>query len=136
MVEVPAAATMARQLARAADFLSIGTNDLSQLELGIDRASAEKAPVHHPAVLNLIAQTVSAGHEAGIPVSVCGEAGSDPQVLPLLIGLGVDEVSVGASRVGPVRGWVRNTEYGRAHELAAAALQAGSAAEVARLVSG
>jgi phosphoenolpyruvate-protein kinase (PTS system EI component) len=84
-------------------------------------------------VLKLIAQTIAAGHAAGIAVSVCGEAGSDPQVLPLLLGLGLDEVSVGASRVGPARAWVRTLSYGFTRGLADQALQAAGPEMVAEL---
>jgi phosphoenolpyruvate-protein kinase (PTS system EI component) len=134
MVEVPAAATLADQLAAAAGFLSVGTNDLASLELGRARDSREPAPAHHPAVLRRIAGVVVAAHAAGIPVEVCGEAASDPRALPLLVGLDVDELSVGAARVGEVRAAVRALDHGRVRDLAARALDAGSAAEVERLL--
>jgi phosphocarrier protein FPr len=136
MVEVPAAATLADQLAAASGFLSVGTNDLASLELGRARDSSAPAPAHHPAVLRRIAAVVAAGHAAGIPVEVCGEAASDPRALPLLVGLDVDELSVGAARVGEVRAAVRALDHGRVRDLAARALAAGSAAEVERLVAG
>jgi phosphoenolpyruvate-protein kinase (PTS system EI component) len=136
MVEVPAAATLADQLAAVAGFLSVGTNDLASLELGRGRDSSEPAPAHHPAVLRRIAAVVAAAHSAGIPVEVCGEAASDPRALPLLVGLDVDELSVGAARVGEVRAAVRALDYARVRELAARALDAASALEVERLVTG
>jgi phosphoenolpyruvate-protein kinase (PTS system EI component) len=135
MVEVPAAASLADQLAAVADFLSVGTNDLASLELGRARDAAEPAPAHHPAVLRRIAQVVTAGHDAGIPVDVCGEAASDPRVLPLLVGLDVDELSVGAARVGQVRAAVRALDHAAARKLAARALGAESAEEVEQLVA-
>jgi phosphoenolpyruvate-protein kinase (PTS system EI component) len=134
MVEVPAAATLADQLAAAADVLSVGTNDLASLELGRRRDVPGGAPAHHPAVLRRVAQVVAAAHARGVPVEVCGEAASDPRALPLLVGLGVDELSVGAARVGQVRAAVRALRQARAAELAAAALDLESAADVERLL--
>ena len=107
MIEVPAAALNARAIARVSDFLSIGTNDLVQYTLAADRqnpAVAGLAVAHHPAVIRLIARVVSAAHAAGIPVDVCGEAGGDAELLPLLVGLGVDELSVSPSRLAATGG--------------------------------
>jgi phosphoenolpyruvate-protein kinase (PTS system EI component) len=84
-------------------------------------------------VLASIARTVRAARAAGIPVEICGEAASDPTSLPLLVGLGADELSVGAARVGPVRAWVRDLDFATAAELAEQALRAPDAAAVARL---
>ncbi|HSR23425.1 MAG TPA: putative PEP-binding protein, partial [Candidatus Eisenbacteria bacterium] len=134
MVEVPAAATLADLLAADADLLSVGTNDLASLELGRGRDVPGGAPAHHPAVLRRVAQVVAAAHAAGIPVDVCGEAASDPRALPLLVGLGVDELSVGAARVGQVRAAVRELGYAEAAELARSALGAESAEAVERLL--
>ena len=134
MVEVPAAATLADRLAAAADFLSVGTNDLASLELGRGRDVPGLAPAHHPAVLRRVAQVVAAAHEAGLPVEVCGEAASDPRALPLLVGLGVDELSVGVARVGEVRARVRRLSFESARAVAGRALDAESASEVERLL--
>jgi phosphoenolpyruvate-protein kinase (PTS system EI component) len=134
MVEVPAAATLADRLAAACDFLSVGTNDLASLELGRGRDAPGLAPAHHPAVLRRVAQVVAAAHEAGLPVEVCGEAASDPRALPLLVGLGVDELSVGVARVGEVRARVRGLSYATVREVAGRALDAESAGEVERLL--
>ena len=130
MVEVPAAATMSEELAAASDFLCIGTNDLSQLQLGVDRGSSGIAPAYHPAVLRLVDTTVRAGHGAEIQVGVCGESASDPVAAPLLLGLGVDLLSVGVSRIGYTRRMIRNLDFATAQRLAQSALQASSAAEV------
>jgi phosphoenolpyruvate-protein kinase (PTS system EI component) len=111
MIETPEAARNAAELARRLDFLSLGTNDLIQLTLGLDRESSGTSPLTHPRVLPLVEGTVRAAHAAGIPVEVCGEAASDPAVIPLLVGLGVDELSVGAARVGEVRQVVRSLDY-------------------------
>jgi phosphoenolpyruvate-protein phosphotransferase len=122
MVETPEAARAADLLARGAAFLSIGTNDLAASVLGVDRFASGRSLAHHPRVLGAIAATVKAAHRVGIKVEVCGEAASDPTCLPLLVGLGVDELSAGASRVGTVRAWVRELDYDEAAELAAEAL--------------
>lgn len=134
MIETREAAAAAHEIAAVSDFLSIGTNDLTHSALGSDRFAPGEAVAHHPRVLALVAQTVAAGRAAGIPVEVCGEAASDPTVLPLLVGLGVDELSVGASRVGAVRAWVRALDYEDARLTAEAALGLADAREVARLV--
>ena len=111
MIETPEAAVGAREIANEADFLSIGTNDLTQLVLGLDRERSRTAPVLDSRVMRLIAATVHAAHEAQIPVDVCGEAASDPVAMPVLVGLGVDELSVAAARVGMVRNWVRKLDF-------------------------
>jgi len=110
MIETPEAARRARELVRALDFISLGTNDLTQLALGLDRERSGASPVTHPTVLRLIDSACRAGNAAGIPVEVCGEAASDPVVIPLLVGLGANELSVGAARVGEVRELVRELD--------------------------
>jgi phosphoenolpyruvate-protein kinase (PTS system EI component) len=130
MVETPLAAQNAPAIAAHSDFLSIGTNDLTAATLGADRFAANTARAHDPRVLRLIARTVGAAHAAGIAIEVCGEAASDPLVLPLLLGLGVDEVSVGAARVGPVRRWIRQLHAGAAETAARSALAMDTAQQV------
>ena len=134
MIETPRAAAAAAQLATLAGFLSIGTNDLTHATLGTDRYAPGDARPHHPAVLGLIADTVDAAHAAGLAVEVCGEAASDPLCLPLLVGLGVDELSVGAARVGAVRACVRALRHDRVRELARRALGARDVRAVEELV--
>jgi phosphoenolpyruvate-protein phosphotransferase len=133
MVEVPAAAVMADRIAPEVGMFSIGTNDLTSFQLGIDRTRPGGSPAHHPAVLQLVADTVDAARAAAIPVEVCGEAASNPLVMPLLVGLGVDELSVGAAAVARVRAWVRALDYEEASRIARRALAAESAAEVESL---
>ncbi len=111
MIETPEAAAAAPEISAVADFLSLGTNDLTQLVLGLDREQSKTAPVLDVRVLRLIAATTRAAREARIPVDVCGEAASDPQAMRVLVGLGVDELSVAAARVGLVRQWVREVSY-------------------------
>ncbi len=106
MIEVPAAALVSEELAWEADFFSIGTNDLVQYVLACDRGNPRVSGLYdvaHPAVLRLIDLTVQAAHGAGKPVAVCGEAAGDPATIPLLVGLGVDELSVGPARLPDVR---------------------------------
>lgn len=111
MIETPQAARGASEIAKVSDFLSIGTNDLTQLVLGLDREHSKSAPVTDPRVLRLIDSTVRAAHEAGILVDVCGEAASDVVAMPILVGLGVDELSVAAARVGEVREAIRGLDF-------------------------
>ena len=95
MVEVPSVAVMADAFAREADFFSIGTNDLTQYTLAMDRGHPRLAPqvdALNPAVLRLIDTTVRAAHEHGRWVGVCGGIAGDPQAVPILVGLGVDEL--------------------------------------------
>jgi phosphoenolpyruvate-protein kinase (PTS system EI component) len=127
MVETPEAAVGARDIAAAADFLSIGTNDLAHATLGLDRFAPGHAPAYHPRVLGLIEATAGAAHREEVLVEICGEAASDPLTVPLLVGLAVDELSAGAARVGAVREWVRALTYGSARELARNCLRARTA---------
>jgi phosphoenolpyruvate-protein phosphotransferase len=111
MIETPEAARDASEIARVSDFLSIGTNDLTQLVLGLDREHSKSAPVTDARVMRLIDKTVRAAHAAGILVDVCGESASDAVAMPILVGLGVDELSVAAARVGEVRQWIRGLDF-------------------------
>jgi phosphoenolpyruvate-protein phosphotransferase len=136
MIEVPAAALNAAAIARHCDFLSVGTNDLIQYTLVTDRqdpASATRAVAYHPAVLRLIARAVTAAHSAGIPVDVCGEAAGDPETLLLLVGLGVDELSVSPARLASTRRTIRSLTLSSARASVAEALSATSAEAVARI---
>ncbi|MFI5081738.1 MAG: putative PEP-binding protein [Streptosporangiales bacterium] len=111
MVEVASTATAAAEFAPAVDFFSIGTNDLASEVLGLDRADPQTRPAlaADPRVLVLIEGVVQAA-AAGVKVSVCGDAAADPLVLPLLLGLGIRTLSVGAARVPQVAGWIAATE--------------------------
>jgi len=134
MIETPEAAAIAPALANHCAFLSVGTNDLTSATLGTDRFNTITSVAHHPRVLDNINKAASAAHAAGIPLEVCGEAASDPIAMPLLVGLGVDELSVGAARVGTVRAWVRALDARQAHQLARRALERTTPGEVADLV--
>jgi phosphoenolpyruvate-protein kinase (PTS system EI component) len=130
MIETPAAAEAAAAIAARSDFLSIGTNDLTATTLGANRFAHNAARAHHPLVLRSIASSVRAAHDAGIPIEVCGEAASDPIMLPLLVGLGIDELSVGAARVGAVREWICQLDGRETAGLARSALTMDGAEEV------
>jgi phosphocarrier protein FPr len=139
MIEVPSAALLAPVLAKEVDFFSVGTNDLTQYTLAIDRGHptlSAQADGLHPAVLQLIDITVRAAHAHGKWVGVCGELAADPLAVPVLVGLGVDELSVAARSVGEVKACVRDLNVIGARQLAQAALAVGSAAEVRALVEG
>jgi phosphoenolpyruvate-protein phosphotransferase len=138
MVEVPAAAVMASQFAREADFFSIGTNDLTQYTLAMDRGHPKLAPQVDglsPGVLHLIAHTVKGAHAAGRWVGVCGGIASDPHGVPILIGLGVDELSISIPAIPAIKGQIRTLHLDECRQLAEKALAAESAAEVRALVS-
>jgi phosphoenolpyruvate-protein kinase (PTS system EI component) len=116
MIETPEAARRSAEIASVSDFLSVGTNDLTQLVLGLDREQSMSAPVTDVRVLRLIDATARAAHAAGIVVDVCGEAASDVTAMPILVGLGVDELSVAAARVGEVRRLVRELDFAASRE--------------------
>ena len=113
MIETPAAVMMAEELAELVDFFSIGTNDLTQYTLAIDRQN-EKLDLfyeaHHPAVLRMIEMTVKAGHKHGAWVGICGELGADQRLTPKFLEMGLDELSVAPSSVLPIRKLIREAE--------------------------
>jgi phosphoenolpyruvate-protein kinase (PTS system EI component) len=111
MIETPTGVARSRELAVAADFFSIGTNDLVATTLRLDRARPGASPLSaaDPAVVELMRRTVEAAHAAGITVEVCGEAAGEPELTPLLVGLGVDELSVSPARLDAVRSAVRRS---------------------------
>jgi multiphosphoryl transfer protein len=133
MIEVPSCALLAPALAKEADFFSIGTNDLTQYTLAIDRGHpmlSAQSDALHPSVLQLIRLTVEAAHAEGRWVGVCGELGSDPLAIPVLVGLGVDELSVSSRSVPLVKARIRGLTLAQARELAALALRQPTAAAV------
>ena len=138
MLEVPSAALLAEQLAPLADFFSVGTNDLTQYALAAERGNAGVAGLSdplHPAVLRLIELAASAALAAGRTVAVCGEVAGDPAAVPLLLGLGVRELSMSPVRIAAAKQAVRSTDLAAARRLAADALAAESAAAVRRLLA-
>jgi len=136
MIEVPSAALMADAFAEEVDFFSVGTNDLTQYTLAMDRMHpllAGKSDGLHPAVLRLIARTVEAAHAAGKWVGVCGELGADAQAVPILIGMGVDELSISVPAIAPAKAQIRELKLADAKALAERALACGTATEVRNL---
>ncbi len=135
IVEVPAAALQAPAFTEHVDFFSIGTNDLTQYVLAVDRGNERVSAQHdalHPAVLGLILRVVEAGRMAGCPVEVCGEIAGDVQAVPVLLGLGVDTLSVSPQTLPAVRRIVRAIGYDEAKGLARDVLQEDDAQAVRR----
>ncbi len=133
MVEVPSAAIMAPELAALADFFSIGANDLLQYTVASDRTNAAVAQLYHPmqpAALRLIGQVAEAGRRAGKPVAVCGEIGGDERLAPLLVGLGVDELSMNPAAIPAIRAALAGRSAQQLTDLAARVLRAQTVAEV------
>ena len=135
MIETPSAAMISDKLAKRVHFFSIGTNDLIQYALAVDRLNEKIAHLYeptHPGILRLIKTTVDAGKENGIWTGVCGEMASDLSMVPLLIGLGVEELSVASSMVPRVKMLIRNINVSQAKELADFALSSDSPKEILR----
>jgi phosphocarrier protein FPr len=137
MVEVPAVAVMAKTFAKEADFFSIGTNDLTQYTLAMDRGHPKLAPkvdALNPAVLRLIAQTIEGGHAHQRLTGICGGIAGDPHAVPILVGLGVDELSVSIPAIPAVKAQIRRLNLSTCQELARRALDCTTAEEVRALV--
>jgi phosphoenolpyruvate-protein phosphotransferase len=138
MIETPSAALLADRFAQEADFFSIGTNDLTQYTLAMDRTNPGLAPqvdALHPSVLRLIEQAVAGAHAHGRWVGVCGAAAGDPQAVPVLVGLGVDELSASVPLVPAVKAQVRALSLEECQVTARLALDAADGAEVRGLVA-
>jgi phosphocarrier protein FPr len=136
MVEVPSAAVMADQLAREADFFSVGTNDLTQYTLAVDRlhpTMGARSDALDPGVLRLIDMTVKAAHAHDRWVGVCGNMAADAMAAPILLGLGVDELSVSIPNVAALKAQIRALSMNKAAKVARQALNCGTAAEVRML---
>jgi phosphoenolpyruvate-protein phosphotransferase len=137
MVEVPSAAIMADLLAAEVDFFSLGTNDLTQYTLAVDRCNARVAPLYdwlHPAVLRLVKMVIDGGHRAGKWVAMCGEMAGDRKAIPLLLGLGLDEFSANPAAIPAAKELIRRLDVSAMTVLAQRALNVASAAEVHTLV--
>ncbi len=133
MVEVPAAAMLADQFAREADFFSIGTNDLIQYTLAVDRGAQDVSNLYRagdPSILRLIQTVVNAASERGIPVTVCGQMSSDPKFVPLLLGLGLRQLSVTPLAIPDVKDVIRHVSIERAEQIAQHALSLDLARDV------
>lgn len=137
MIEVPSAVAVADLLAQECDFFSIGTNDLIQYSLAVDRVNERIAHMYqpaHPAVLRMIHQTAEAARNRGIPCGCCGEVAADPKFTEVLIGLGVDSLSMSAVAIPAVRAEIANTSYDQAREFAQSVLKLSTTAEVLALL--
>jgi len=137
MIEVPSAALVADQLADEVDFFSVGTNDLIQYTIAVDRVNERVAYLFdpfHPAVLRLIKQVVDAGHSKGIPVTVCGEMAGDPHSSVLLLGMGVDGFSMSPMAIPEIKRVIRDTTIVEAKALAEQALLLPTRSEIRGLL--
>ena len=139
MIEVPSAALTADVLAAEVDFFSIGTNDLIQYLLAVDRTDARVSRLYeplHPAVLRTVRSVITAATKANLPVSLCGEMASDPVLIPLLIGLGLTEFSMTPAAMPVARQVIRRVHGSRARRAAARVLRLGTADEIERALAG
>lgn len=138
MIEVPSAAMIADILAKECDFLSIGTNDLVQYSLAVDRTNRSLEYLYtpsHPSVVRLIKLVVSEANMHGIPVTMCGEMAADPRFTHLLLGLGVHELSVAARTIPIIKNAIRSTSIIEASKLAEKALQLTTPEEIEKLIT-
>ncbi len=136
MIEVPSAAITANLIAPHVDFFSLGTNDLVQYTIAVDRVNERVAYLYeptHPAIIKLIKNTIDVGHQHGIWVGICGEVAANPLMAPLLMGLGIDEFSMSPSAVPLVKDAIRSLRFAEAEELARAVLASESGADVMAL---
>jgi phosphotransferase system enzyme I (PtsI) len=139
MIEVPAAAVIADVLAREVDFFSIGTNDLIQYSLAVDRNNEHVAHLYqplHPAILRMLRFVIDSARAAGIEVSLCGEMAADPRFALLLIGLGLRRLSMSPRRIPEVKAWLREATVSGLGELAGRCLEHSTAAEVQEHLDG
>jgi phosphotransferase system enzyme I (PtsI) len=133
MIEVPSAAIMAEQFAKECDFFSIGTNDLTQYVLAVDRSNERVASMYtpgHPAVLSLIKTVTDTARDAGIEVAVCGEMAGEPDYVPVLLGLGVQVFSVSSATLLEIKKVIRSIAMDQAREVCEKVFQLDSDREV------
>jgi phosphotransferase system enzyme I (PtsI) len=137
MIEIPSAAQVAPELARHSDFFSIGTNDLTQYLLAVDRVNDEVAHLYqpaHPAVVRTIKQIIDAANAAGIPIGICGEIAGESAYAALLLGLGIRELSITPPNLPEVRYILRRLELPVMEDLATKALECWDPAGVQQLL--
>ncbi|WP_291633609.1 phosphoenolpyruvate--protein phosphotransferase [Clostridium sp.] len=137
MIEIPSAAVISDVLAKEVDFFSIGTNDLIQYTLAVDRMNEKISYLYdfyHPGVLRLIKTVIDNGHKAGIPVGMCGEMAGDTNLVPVLLGFGLDEFSMSASSILRARKTVTNSSYEECTKLSAPILSFGDSDEIKKYI--
>jgi phosphoenolpyruvate-protein phosphotransferase (PTS system enzyme I) len=137
MIEVPSAALMISRIAAEIDFVSIGTNDLTQYLLAVDRGNTLVSKLYrqfHPSVLNTLRYIINGAHKQNIWAGICGEMGGHPMAVPLLIGLGIDELSVVPAVLPEIKKIIRSLNYSEMQDLASRALQSDSSEEVERML--
>lgn len=138
MIEIPSAVIMAHRLALEVDFFSIGTNDLTQYTLAVDRGNSKVAKwyrEHHPAVLRLIDEAVRAGHECNIPVALCGEIAGDPKATRMLVGFGIDALSTNPGSIRAVKDIISQIDYKDAQAFSRRILSLQGAGDVEKMLS-
>ena len=136
MIEVPSAALMADKLAPYVDFFSLGTNDLVQYSLACDRANPDIAYLYqpsHPSIIHMIQYVVHSAYEHGKWVSVCGEMGGEPMLVPLVLGVGIHELSMSSVSIGPIKRLIRRMRLHEAEDLVGRPLACSTAKEVRQL---
>jgi len=137
MVEIPSAALTADILAKEVDFFSIGTNDLTQYTLAVDRMNEHVKEYYqpfHPAILRLVKMVIDAAHKEGKFAAMCGEMAGDPLAAVILLGLGLDEFSMSATSIPEIKNIIRNVEYEKAKEIAEKALNMSEAREIEKMM--
>lgn len=137
MIEIPSAVIMAHRLALEVDFFSIGTNDLTQYTLAVDRGNSKVAKwyrEHHPAVLRLIEEAVRAGHDSNIPVALCGEIAGDPKATRMLVGFGLDSLSTNPGSIRQVKDIISQINYEEAMAFSRKVLSLQGAIEVEKML--
>ena len=137
MIEIPAAAVNARNLAKEADFFSIGTNDLIQYTMAADRMNQKVSYLYqpyNPSILRLIKMAIDGAHAEGKWCGMCGEMAGEAKAVPVLLGLGLDEFSMSATSILPARKMLTSLDYTEMQGLAAKALECGTEAEVIALI--
>ena len=135
MIEIPSAALMAEELAKECDFFSIGTNDLIQYTVAVERGNEKVANLYthfHPAVIRLIKYVVDSAHKNNILCGMCGEAAGDPLFIPVLVGLGLDEFSMNANKILRVRKLIRELNFKDCQKLAEEVLKLSTTEEIKR----
>lgn len=135
MIEIPSAALMAEELAKECDFFSIGTNDLIQYTVAVERGNEKVANLYthfHPAVIKLIKSAIDGAHKNNILCGMCGEAAGDPSFIPLLVGLGLDELSMNANKILQARKLIRELNFNDCQKLADEVLKLNSSEGIKR----